>query len=203
MNEPKLETRNLLSKAVFAVGIVAIAAIVGAVHFVQAATPTDSSSGYGTSSATDVAAANTFETALINQTNTFTDQVTALQQQAESQLSSGGVTDFSSFDSQYNDATSIYASTVSQAFDTFRSQVMSFANTAVSKDQFIDEFNNAKANYLNSLQAAKNQLANSLSQLSGNGNVVKDQFIDGFNNDSADYSNNLEQAKNDFAAVLG
>jgi hypothetical protein len=203
MATPKLEASTLIGKGVFAVGVVAIAGIVGAVHFVNA-DPTSNTSGYGTSSAQDVAAANTFEAALVDQTNTFTGDIAGLQTQAESQLQSdSGTADFTSFDSQYDTATSTYASQVSTAFDTFRSQVMSYANTATSKDQFIDEFNNAKATYLNALDAAKNQLAASLSNLSGNGNVVKDQFIDGFNSDRDAYSNDLEQAKNDFAATLG
>jgi hypothetical protein len=192
---------HLVSKGLFGVAVVAMAGIVGAVHYAQAAT-NDNTSGYGTTSDQSTAAANTFETAVVNDTNDFSSDVNNLQSQAEQQLSTGGETDFTTFDSSYNSAVSTYATSVDNAFDTFRAQATSDANTATSKDQFIDEFNNAKADYLNSLDAAKNQLANSLSQLSGNGNVVKDQFIDGFNSDRDAYSNTLEQAKNDFAATV-
>jgi archaellum component FlaC len=194
---------SLLSKGVFGVGVVAIAGIIGAVHFAQAATNNDTS-GYGTTSQQSVAASDTLETAVANDLDSFSGDISGLQNQAQQQLISNDANAaFDGFDTSYNTATQTYADSVSTAFNTFRDQISADATTATSKDQFIDEFNNAKADYLNSLDAAKNQLASSLSNLAGNGNVVKDQFIDGFNSERDAYSNSLEQAKNDFAATLG
>ncbi len=190
---------SILTKGIFAVGVVAIAGVVGAVNFAQAAT-NDNTSGYGTGSQQAQTAADKFQAALTSDTNNFTSQVKALEATAQSQLQSG--TPVANFDSQFNAATTTYTNTTNDAFNNFRTQVAGFANTAQSKDQFIDQFNHAKADYLNQLDAAKNQLAASLSNLGDNANQVKDQFIGSFNADRDAYSNMLEQAKNDFAATV-
>jgi hypothetical protein len=199
----KIQRSNLAARVALLLGSLGIVAMIG-FGAVSAQTGSSGGTGYGSGTATDVAAADTFESDVLAYNNTFTQQVQVLETTALAQLqSTSSTTDFSSFNAEFNTATDTYLNTTSNAFDTFRAQVLSYANTATSKDQFIDEFNNAKANYLNSLEAAKNQLADSLGQLGSQANVIKDQFIDGYNTDSAALSNNLEQAKNDFAAILG
>jgi hypothetical protein len=194
---------SLITKGIFGVGVVAIAGIIGAVHFASAQT-NNNSSGYGTTSSTAVAAANTFEDSLASSTVTFDDQITTAENNLDASLVNTSGMSVTTFNSEFNTDTLAYANTVGSAFDTFRSQVMADANTATSKDQFIDQFNNAKATYLNSLDAAKNQLADAINQLGGNSNAVaKDQFMDIFNSDRDAYSNALEGYKNTFAATIG
>jgi hypothetical protein len=199
----KIRQSNITARLALMLGSLGIVAMIG-FGAVSAQIGSSSGTGYGSGTATDVAAADTFESDVLAYNNTFTQQIQGLETTALNQLKSTSSTaDFEAFNTEYNTATATYFNTTSNAFDTFRTEVQSYANSATSKDRFIDEFNNAKANYLNSLQAAKNQLADSLGQMGSEANVIKDQFIDGFNTDSAALSNNLEQAKNDFAAVLG
>lgn len=194
-------SNQFITKAVFAVSVVAVAGIVGAVHFAQAA-PNSNTSGYGTTSQQATAAADKFQAGLDSSTITFIEQVATLSATAKSQLQANGVVSSDTFDANFVAATNTYGAASSAAFDKFRTAVQGFANTAQSKDQFIDEFNHAKADYFNQLDAAKNQLAASLSNLGNNANVTKDQFMNGYNSDRDAYGNNLEQLKNDFAATV-
>ena len=191
---------NLLSKGIFALAVVAIVGTVGAVQFAQAEENTNVS-GYGTTGEEAAAAADVFQAGLVSQTTAFTDNVKTLQSTAQQRIGNG--TAVGDFDARFNQASSVYASTTSTAFSNFRMKVTGFANTAESKDQFIDQFNNAKATYLNELDAAKNQFAAALSPLGDNANQAKDQFMNGFNSSRDAYGNNLEQLKNDFAAKVG
>ncbi|RYF64018.1 MAG: hypothetical protein EOO22_25025 [Comamonadaceae bacterium] len=190
---------NLLSKGIFALAVVAIVGTVGVVQFAQAEENTNVS-GYGTTGEEAAAAADTFQAGLVSQTVTFTNGVKTLQATAEQRIGSG--TASADFNMKFDQATNTYAATTASAFDNFRMKVTGFANTAESKDKFIDQFNNAKATYLNELDAAKNQFAAAVSPLGDNANQAKDQFMNGFNSSRDAYGNNLEQLKNDFAATV-
>jgi hypothetical protein len=193
---------TLLNKGVFGIAVVAMAGIIGAVHFAQAAT-NNSTSGYGISSNQAAAAANTFQTSLNGDDTNFYNQIITDTQQLKSSLTTVPGTDTAQFEASFSTDTNTYNSAVSDAFNTFRNQVTGDANTSVSRDQFIDEFNNAKATYLNAIDAAKNQLADQINQLGGDSNAqAKDQFMDVFNSDRDAYSNALEQAKNTFADTV-
>lgn len=107
-----------------------------------------------------------------------------------------------SFKSKFGSANTAYDASIASALATFKSQVEDAKSTATSKDQFIDRFNHAKADYLNKLEAAKNKLAGDLSGLGGN-DVVKDAFMNRYNAVKDAYSNQLEDVKNTFAATIG
>lgn len=200
----RLQDNTLTARVALVSGTLVIVGLIG-FSAASAATGTPSGTGYGISGTNGqqaAAAADTFQSSVVADNNTFVQQVNALEATAKQQLQAGGVTDINTFSSSFNAATSAFQNANDNAFNTFRAQALADANTAASKDQFIDQFNHAKADYLNQLDAAKNQLADSLSKLGNNGNVVKDNFMNGFNSDRDAYSNQLEQAKNDFAATV-
>lgn len=136
------------------------------------------------------------------ETDIFTDRISALSAQAEARLTPEGQAATQAFYAQFATATDEYEDSVADAFATFSAAIADAADTAESRNQFIDRFNRAKAEYLNSLDAAKNRYASELSNMGHGANVVKDEFMNGFNAARDAYSNQLEAAKNEFAATI-
>lgn len=192
---------TLLNKGVFALAVVVVAAIVGGAGFAQAAKNNDTS-GYGTNGQQALAAADKLAAACTKCTDQFVAQTKQLTDTAKAQLMGSGAASASDFGSKYDEATANFNSSLDSAFDDFRTNVNNDASIAESKDQFIDMFNHDKADYLNSLDAAKNQFAAVVSNMGNDANVTKDQFMNGFNHDRDVYGNCLESAKNDFAATV-
>lgn len=216
---------EMLTKGLIAAAIVAVTGVVGGANLVQAQHEDKPSkeqcaasgfrnygqcvrvwaqddSGYGNSGQVALAAADDFEEAIAEETDVFTGRVDNLTTTAEKQLTPNGRAATQAFSVRFDEATTEYDQTVADAFADFRAAVTEAAETSESRNQFIDQFNRAKAEYLNSLDAAKNRYASELSNMGHNANVVKDQFMNGFNAARDAYSNQLEAAKNDFAGTV-
>lgn len=190
---------DLIKKGAFALAAVAI---VGSTTAVYAAVNTsdNTTSGYGTTSQEATAAAVMFANSINDSNNDFASDVDALSATAKARLASGSTVD--DFNTKFDAATSAYDASLNSAFDMFLTSVQNSANTAESKDMFIDQFNNAKAAYLNRLDVAKNDFAAAVSPLGDNANQAKDAFIGGYNTSRDAYSNDLEAAKNKFADTI-
>lgn len=196
----KTISSNLFNKGIFAVAVVAITGVVGAVNFASAAV-NNRTSGYGTSGQAVAAAARVFHDKFRGNGRAFAQIVHDIQARYHANRSSNGQAG-NAFETQFVAATAAYDASSDAALNTFVSRIDTLNNTAESKDQFIDQFNRAKADYLNSLDAAKNTFAASVSNQGNGANQAKDQFIGSFNTARDNYSNQMEQAKNDFAATL-
>lgn len=214
--------KQLRNKGIVAVAVLAVSGYVGAANFVQAA-PGDKpskeqcrasgyenygqcvrvwaqdDSGYGNSGTNVVAAADAFETAIDQETDIFTNRVSGLSDEVHKSLDAEGRTSTDAFDARFSAATAAYDDDLDEAFDNFRSDVENAADTAETRNEFIDRFNRAKAEYLNALDVSKNQYAAELSNMGHGANVAKDRFMNGFNAVRDSYSNKLEEAKNAFA----
>lgn len=190
-------SNQLVAKGVFAIAAVAL---VGATTAAYAVTNSSSNvtSGYG-GSETAVQASNNFDADFTVYTAAFSQDINQLSAQAKSQLDAKGIGAVNQFDAEFNAGTAQLNQSVMTASAKFRAQVTNAINSGESKDTFINSFNQAKAEYLNDLDAAKNQFASVLSNIDHGSNVTKDQFINGFNSSRDGYSNKLEGAKNTFA----
>ncbi len=191
------KSNQIVAKGVFAIAAVAL---VGATTAAYAVTnPTNNStSGYG-GNETAISASKDFDADFTAYTAAFSKDVAQLSLQARAQLDARGDAQIAQFDSKFASGTTGLNQTVASASAKFRTDVASALNSGESKDQFIDSFNRAKAEYFNSLDAAKNDFAAVVSNLGHNSNVAKDQFIGGFNSSRDAYGNKLEMAKNTFA----
>ncbi len=191
------KSNQLVAKGVFAIAAVALVGATTATYALTNAS-TNVTSGYG-GSETAVQASHDFDAAYLTYTSSFAQTVAALSAQAKSQLTAAGAAQVDQFDEKFAAGTVAYDQKVQTASEKFRAEVAAAINSGESKDKFIDTFNRAKAEYLNSLDAAKNDFAAVVSNLGHNANVTKDQFINGFNSARDTYSNKLEGAKNTFA----
>lgn len=106
------------------------------------------------------------------------------------------------FESKFKSESDKYNSAVADAQADFRNSVKDLTDQNVPKDQFIDRFNNLKAEYFNKLDAAKNEFAAAISGFGNEANVAKDQFMNRYNSDRDMYGNKIEQLKNELANTL-
>lgn len=194
------KSNQLVAKGVFAIAAVALVGATTATYAITNST-SNVTSGYG-GSETAVQASNNFEADFAAYTAVFSQDVAALSAQAKSQLGATGDAQVDQFDARFAAGTSEMNESVAAASAKFRAEVTTAINSGESKDKFIDTFNRAKAEYLNSLDAAKNDFAAVLSNLGHSSNVTKDQFINGFNSSRDSYGNKLEGAKNTFADIV-
>lgn len=201
----KSENAAIIKKGIFALAVVAVLGTSTAAFAVVNNQPSSTpNSGYGT----DGAVANAAMTKLIDGFNTesvaFQSDVDALAATARTDLASVGASDQADiFLAKFDTANSEYDAKLTTAQATFRASVAAAANNAVSKDQFIDAFNRAKAEYFNQMDVAKNDFAAVVSNLGDGANQAKDRFIGGYNSVRDAYGNQLEVIKNDFAATIG
>lgn len=201
----KSSNADLINKGVFALAVVAIVGVVGAVNFAQAA-PNSNTAGYGNSGQAVSALARTFHDQNQENGREFSLLVRQIQAAYHSDngnrqpVSTASTQPATEFDASFTAATNTFNATTDQAFEDFQVKVDSLANTAESKDQFIDQFNRAKADYLNELDVAKNAFADAVNR-QGN-NEGKDSFMNRYNQGRDAYSNKLEANKNEFAAGI-
>ncbi len=190
--------RELLSKGIFALAAIAIVGTTTAAYAVTNSTD-NSTSGYGNSGEVAIAASQEFDAAFARLSSDFNTDIDAYVATAKAELTGEGAEAADDFQSQFDAHSSTLNSTVAAASDKFRSDVVSALGSGASKDQFIDAFNRAKAEYFNSLDAAKNEFAAVTSNLGHESNVTKDQFMNGFNSTRDMFGNDLEGIKNTFA----
>jgi hypothetical protein len=152
---------------------------------------------------TDINAATMFKTATSNDNHTFRVKVEALEANAIANLSSSSNKDaVKTFGNQYMAAKETFHTTKANAVNTFITQITNGDNVATSENQLINTFNMDASNYLNSIQVAKNQLANTLGNKSPNANSVKTIFVNGLNTDESNLGNSFQTAKNDFTNTV-
>jgi hypothetical protein len=190
--------KKLLIQGTFA--FVAVA-IIGATTAVYAATNNtqNNTSGYGSGVDNALDASAQFDVSYANLSSGFEEDVAKLIADAKAKLNPSDAQAVSQFEATFNQQSDVYDSKVMDASAKFRASVLEAMKTAESKDQFIDAFNNAKAQYFNELDAAKNEFAASLSGSGNDANVAKDQFMNGYNSTRDMYGNDLEAIKNQFA----
>lgn len=191
------KSNQLVAKGVFAIAAVALVGATTATYALTNAS-TNVTSGYG-GSETAVQASNDFDADFTAYTASFNQSVSALSAKAKADLTATGAAQVDQFDAKFASGTTELNQTVASASEKFRADVTTAINSGESKDKFIDSFNRAKAEYLNSLDAAKNDFAAVVSNLGHSSNVTKDEFIGGFNSVRDSYGNKLEGAKNTFA----
>ncbi len=196
MNKAKTFDSSLIKKGIFALVVVAIAGATGAVF---AAPNTNQGNGYGNQQAA-IDAVNKLNEGYNTASTNFVNKVSTAVDTASAKLGESKDTD--KFAAAFNTSSNKYYQSVADARAKFLAAVQQAANTAESKDQFIDKFNNLKANYFNELDAAKNELANSLSPMGDSANQIKDAFMNSYNSARDMYGNELEVIKNDFANTI-
>ncbi len=194
---------NLVKKGLFALAAVGIVGATSSVYAAVGDGTDNSTSGYGTSSETSLAAIDRFNQDFNSLTSDFQSDVNGFIATAKAELQASGTADSADdFQGTFNAASGAYNAEVSDAANDFRTAIQSAASTAESKDQFIDRFNRAKAEYFNRLDAAKNQFAAQVSNFGDAANQTKDRFIGNYNSTRDAYGNDLEQIKNDFANTV-
>lgn len=191
------KSNQIVAKGVFAIAAVAL---VGATTAAYAVTNTtnNSNSGYG-GNETAIQASTKFDSEFTIYTAEFNRNISQMSDRARAQLDARGDAQVNQFETKFTNGTKDLDQTVAGASAKFRTDVAAALNSSQSKDQFIDAFNRAKAEYFNSLDAAKNDFAAVVSNFGHNSNVTKDQFIGSFNSSRDAYGNKLESAKNVFA----
>lgn len=194
------KNNQLVAKGVFAVAAVAVVGASTATYAITNST-SNTTSGYG-GSETAIQASRDFDKNYATYTVAFTQEIARLSAEAKAKLGPAGDAEVAKFDAAYVQGTSELTQSVASASAKFRATVANAINSGESKDKFIDTFNNAKAQYFNDLDAAKNQFASVVSNQGHSANVAKDEFIGGFNSARDSYGNKLEAAKNDFANTV-
>lgn len=194
------KSNQLVAKGVFAIAAVALVSATTATYAITNST-NNTTSGYG-GSETAIQASRDFDANYAMYTAAFTQDIAELSSKAKAKLGPAGDAEVAKFDAAYVQGTSALTQSVASASAKFRATVATAINSGESKDKFIDTFNNAKAQYFNDLDAAKNQFASVVSNQGHSANVAKDEFIGGFNSARDSYGNKLEAAKNDFANTV-
>ena len=201
----KTNDYNVVKKGVFALAVVAIVGSTSAV-FAQINSQNfnnSDDSGYGNDGEKAIAALDEFNVSFDTQSSTFRASVEDLASAARQELIAAGAEEqVDEFMMKFDMATGKYDEAVNDADARFRAAVADAANKAETKDQFIDSFNRAKAEYFNELDQAKNDFAAVVSNLGDGANQAKDRFIGGYNSVRDTYGNQLEQAKNVLADKL-
>lgn len=136
-------------------------------------------------------------------TEQFQEDIASYAEIAKTHLAEEGWEDKTTFWAAFDEASSDYDKHVTAAGDQFKVDLQTASSVAENKDQFIDAFNNAKADYFNSVEVAKNAYADELSSHGDKANQIKDTFIGSYNSAKDVYGNDVEALKNQFAADLG
>ena len=189
---------KLITQGIFAFAVVAVVGTTTAVYAVTNATE-NNTSGYGTGAENAVSASQQFDASFVTLSSEFDTDIAGIVSSARTQLTPTGAAALDEFNASFNAESAQLDSNVAAASEAFRMKVVTAMGTGESKDKFIDTFNNAKAEYFNSLDAAKNKFASVVSNLGHQSNVTKDQFMNGFNSTRDAYGNDLEGIKNQFA----
>lgn len=134
-----------------------------------------------------------------NATAVFANKINSLVNELRARTASPAEAD--AFRASYEAASVQFNSRINAAAQGFN-QSNDKLNVHVAKDRYINEYSDARAEYFNQLDAAKNELAASLSNQGHEANVAKDQFMNGFNSSRDMYGNKLEEAKNNFASKV-
>ncbi|MDQ3007981.1 MAG: hypothetical protein M3Q81_00095 [bacterium] len=136
-------------------------------------------------------ASHMFESRFDSHSSMFVEQVNVLATKARADLGNDGSQEVDAFMMKFDTATA--------KLDT---AVANSASKAESKNQFIDSYSNARAEYFNELEHAKNDFAAVVSNLGNDANQAKDAFIGGYNSAKGVYGDNLEGLRNDHAAHM-
>jgi hypothetical protein len=193
---------KLIKQGLFAIGVVTF---IGTTSLVYAAVNDleNDTAGYGTTSEQALAAIDEFNEDFEMYSDDFVEKVKSYVAQAKAALVEAGADEaVDDFDQEFDEQTAMFYMAMDEAVDNFRMRIQSAASLAESKDEFINLFSQAKAEYFNELDAAKNQLAAMLSNMGHNANVIKDQFMNMFNSARDMYGNQLEMIKNEFADTM-
>jgi hypothetical protein len=188
-----IKKNNLVTGAAVLAGSVGISTVIGL----------GAASALSSNQTTDIAAATTFSNAVHTDKHAFRLKVDALESNATSNLQSSTNKGYvKTFSDEFKAASTTFHNAKKSSIDTFKSQITAGDDVATSENQLVNSFNVSAANYMNSIQVAKNQLANSLGQKSSNANDVRSQFVGSLDTDTSNLSIQFQQDKNNFANTV-
>jgi hypothetical protein len=156
--------RQLITRAVFAVAIVASTGAVGAVGFAQAAQPkTQQVSGYGGGIPALLEAVKEFRQSVQTATNQYRQDVNACIDGTQTAMKQkGSLRPSSAADSQFDTAKSKFDGKVDQTVNTLSSRVNDERQAQAGGKAFENTFNSAANDAVHQLNDAQGQLATDL-----------------------------------------